>query len=147
MDSSHTWNSKKRWVAWNSQDFQARCSLEHPSCWDSLAYCLSKTWQVHCIFRGQSILPFNLPIESLNNFIHLGFKRQSPLHTLFEFFSMNSYECISMANATNGIKSHHRNDNILNTLVIIKVVTFNKLPSFWKVVECVVYIFQINFFW
>jgi hypothetical protein len=65
---------------------------------------------------------------------------------LFEVFSMNSYECISMVNATNGIKSHHRNDNILNTLVIIKVVTFNKLPSFWKVIECVVYIFQIGCF-
>jgi hypothetical protein len=86
----------------------------------------------NCIayLRGQSILPFGLPIESPNNFIHLGFKRQSPLHTLFEVFSMNSYECISMVNATNGIKSHHRNDNILNTLVIIIVVTFNKLPSF-----------------
>jgi hypothetical protein len=87
----------------------------------------------NCItyLRGQNILPFSLPIESPNYFIHSGFKRQFPFHNLFEVFSMNSCECINMANVTNGVWSHHRNDNIPNMLVILKVVTFNKLPSFW----------------
>jgi len=98
-------------------------------------------------FKGQNILPFSLPTQSSNSLIHSRFNRQSPLHTLFEVFLMNSYECISMVNAINGVWSHHMNDNILSTLVILRVVTFNKLPSFWQVVECVVCIFQINFFW
>jgi hypothetical protein len=79
--------------------------------------------------RGQNIFPFNLPIEIPKSFIHLWFKKQSPLHTLFEVFLMNSCECTSTVNFMNGVWSHHMNDNIPSALVILKVVTFNKLLS------------------
>jgi hypothetical protein len=46
--------------------------------------------------KGQNIFPFSLLIETPKSFIHLGFNRQSFLHTLFEVFSMNSCECTNI---------------------------------------------------
>jgi hypothetical protein len=60
---------------------------------------------------------------------------------------MNTNKKIDLANANNGFRCHHRNDDIPSLLDIFKMVTFNKLPSFWQAMYRILCILQINKIW